>query len=178
MVRYRRNFVYGGTFFFTVTVADRRSSVLVEHAAALRNAFRVARAKRPFTIDAIVVLPDHLHTIMTLPQNDADFSGRWRQIKSLFTQEVVARGFTAERNRRGEYALWQRRFWEHTIRDDSDLSRHVDYIHYNPVKHGLVSRVSDWRYSSFHRYVQQGLLPPDWGGDVHEIGVSFGERIG
>jgi putative transposase len=177
MVRYRRNFVHGGTFFFTVTVADRRSSVLVEHAAALRNAFRVARTKRPFTIDAIVVLPDHLHTIMTLPQNDADFSGRWRQIKSLFTQEVVACGVTAERNRRGEYALWQRRFWEHTIRDDSDLSRHVDYIHYNPVKHGLVSRVSDWRYSSFHRYVQQGLLPPDWGGDVDEIGVSFGERV-
>ena len=177
MVRYRRNFVPGGTYFFTVTVADRRSSVLVEHVASLRHAFRTARSQRPFTIDAIVILPDHLHTVMTLPQDDADFSGRWRHIKSHFTQEVVARGFSAERNPRGEYGLWQRRFWEHTIRDEADFSRHVDYIHYNPVKHGLVSRVADWRHSSFHRYVQQGLLPQDWGGDISDSSASFGERI-
>jgi putative transposase len=116
--------------------------------------------------------------MMTLPQDDADFSGRWRRIKILFTQDVVARGFPAERNRRGEYALWQRRFWEHTIRDDADYSRHADYIHFNPVKHGLVSRVGDWPFSSFHRCVRQGLLPEDWAGDVDEAGTSFGERIG
>src|SRR5215471_13340911 len=110
MVRYRRNFVPGGTFFFTVTTEDRRSSILVEYIAMLRHAFRVTRAERPFTIDAIVILPDHLHAVMTLPPEDADFSGRWRRIKSLFSQHVVARGLPVARNHRGEYALWQRRF--------------------------------------------------------------------
>src|SRR2546430_6104586 len=121
MVRYRRNFVPGGTYFFTVTLADRTSSAIVDHAGALRTAFRITRAERPFTIDAIVILPDHLHAVMTLPPEDSDFSGRWRQIKSLFTRHVVARGLPVVRNQRGEYALWQRRFWEHTIRDEKDL---------------------------------------------------------
>jgi putative transposase len=176
MVRYRRNFVAGGTYFFTVTLADRRSSVLVEHVTALRAAFRTTRSERPFAIDAIVVLPDHLHTIMTLPPDDPDFSGRWRQIKSLFTRSVVAAGATINRNQKGEYELWQRRFWEHTVRDETDFARHVDYIHYNPVKHGLVSRACDWPHSSFHGYVRQGILPQDWGGDVNEGRADFGER--
>ena len=145
MVRYRRSRVAGGTFFFTVTIADRRSSLLIDHVASLRHAFRVARKERPFTIDAIVILRDHLHAIMTLPEDDADFPGRWRRIKGLFTRQVIAGGLPIARDDRGEYALWQRRFWEHAIRDESDLARHVDYIHYNPVKHGLVSRGSDPR---------------------------------
>jgi putative transposase len=175
MVAYRRNFVAGGTFFFTVTVADRGSSVLIDHIAPLRAAFRVARKERPFSIDAIVILPDHLHAMFTLPLDDSDFPGRWRRIKSLFTRQVVARGFSAERNDKGEYRLWQRRFWEHTIRDEADFERHADYIHYNPVKHGLVSQVVDWPYSSFHRYVRQGILPPDWGGNVVVPTNGFGE---
>ncbi len=177
MVRYRRNFIAGGTFFFTVTLADRRSTALVENVAALRHAFRVTRKERPFAIDAIVILPDHLHAIMTLPPQDPDFSGRWRRIKSLFTRQLLARGLPIERDTRGEYDLWQRRFWEHTLRDETDLARHVDYVHYNPVKHGLVRSVGDWPYSSFHRYVRQGWLPPDWAGTI-ELGTSFGERIG
>ena len=176
MVRYRRNLVPGGTFFFTVAVGDRRSRVLVEHIASLRHAFRTTRIEQPFTVDAIVILPDHLLVVMTLPVADSDFSGRWRRIKGLFTRYVVARGFTAERNQRGEYALWQRRFWEHTIRNESDFSRHVDYIHYNPVKHSIVSQAVDWPYSSFHRYVRQGLLPPDWGGVIDSASSGFGER--
>src|SRR5712691_10619517 len=111
MVLYRRNFVPGGTFFFTVTLADRRSCALVDHVARLRGAFRTTRSERPFTVDAVVILPDHLHAIMTLPPGDADFSGRWRRIKSLFTHEVVRGGVPVARNPRGEYALWQRRFW-------------------------------------------------------------------
>ena len=103
----------------------------------------------------MVVLPDHLHAVMTLPPDDADFSGRWRRIKSLFTRQILAQGQAIARDRRGEYGLWQKRFWEHTVRDELDLRRHVDYIH-NPVKHGLVKRVSDWPHSSFHRYVHQG----------------------
>jgi putative transposase len=176
MVHYRRNLARGGTFFFTVALADRRASALADNAAALREAFRVTRRERPFAIEAIVVLPEHLHVIMTLPQDDADFSGRWRRIKSWFTREIVRSGKAISRDRRGEYVLWQRRFWEHTVRDETDFARHVDYVHFNPVKHGLVSRVSDWPYSSFHRYVRSGVLPSDWGGVVRGGPArSFGE---
>lgn len=150
----------------------------MDHIDSLRLAFRIARSARPFTVDAIVVLPDHLHTIMTLPPEDSDFSGRWRRIKSAFTRDVISKGFAFKRDKRGEYELWQKRFWEHTIRDETDLARHVDYIHYNPIKHGLVSRVSDWPYSSFHRYVRQGLLPRDWAGVVQDSPGAFGERNG
>jgi len=105
MVRYRRNFVPGGAFFFTVTLNDRRSSALVDHVALLRAAFRKARTERPFVVDAIVVLPDHLHAIMTLPPDDSDFSDRWRRIKGIFTRSVVAAGVPISRDHRGEYTL-------------------------------------------------------------------------
>ncbi|HEX3504717.1 MAG TPA: transposase [Xanthobacteraceae bacterium] len=176
MVRYRRNFVPGGTFFFTATLADRRSRALVEYIGSLRRALRTTWRERPFSIDAAVVLPDHLHIIMTLPPDDADFSGRWKRFKGLFTRLAVAHGLASTRNQRGEYALWQRRFWEHTIRDETDFGRHIDYIHYNPVKHGLVSQVCDWPHSSFHRYVKLGVLPRDWGGNVVSD-LHFGERM-
>ncbi len=179
MVRYRRNFVAGGTFFFTVALADRRASTLVDQVHPLRAAFRLARRERPFAIDAIVVLPEHLHTVMTLPPDDADFSGRWRRIKSLFTRHMVRAGLAVTRDRRGEYALWQRRFWEHTVRDETDFGRHVDYIHYNPIKHGLVSQASDWPYSSLHAFVRRGVLQSDWAGTVEEAkGADFGEPSG
>ncbi len=126
MVRYRRNLVPGGTYFFTVTLADRTSSALVGHVSALRTAFRVARRERPFTVEAIVILPDHLHAIWTLPPGDCDFSGRWRRIKANFTRRLVAAGTPVKRHRNGEYALWQRRFWEHTIRNEIDFERHVN----------------------------------------------------
>jgi putative transposase len=176
MVRYRRNFVPGGTYFFTLTLVNRRSSVLVDHIDALRAAVRRARRERPFAIDAIVVLPDHLHAILTLPPDDADYPGRWRLIKTLFSKAVLAAGARVKRHPNHELALWQRRFWEHTIRNDDDLARHIDYIHFNPVKHGLVKRVPDWPHSSFHRYVREGLLPDDWAGDADNTGVDFGER--
>jgi putative transposase len=178
MVRYRRNFIPGGTYFFTVTLADRRSSALVDNVDALRVAFRITRRERPFTIDSIVILPDHLHTIWTLPSGDSDFSGRWRRIKAYFTHRLVAAGVPVKRPRNGEYALWQRRFWEHTIRNEIDFERHVDYVHFNPVKHKLVNRVREWPYSSFHAYVRRGLLPADWAGDVEEPTTDFGERKG
>jgi putative transposase len=175
MVRYRRNFLPGGTFFFTVTLDDRRSSALVDHVEKLRGAFRTTRAERPFTVDAIVVLPDHLHVIMTLPDDDADFSGRWKRIKSLFTHRLAASGASVARNDRGEFGLWQKRFWEHTIRDEADFERCADYIQYNPVKHGHVQSAADWPYSSLHRYVRAGILPADWGG-AGELYGNFGER--
>jgi putative transposase len=178
MVRYRRNFVPGGTYFLTVTLADRRARALIQHISALRAAFRKTRSERPFAIDAIVVLPDHLHVTMTLPPDDPDFSSRLQRIKGRFTRAVVGADTTIRRSPKGGYALWQSRFWEHTIRDEEDFSRHVDYIHFNPVKHGLVKRVCDWPYSSFHRYVRLGVLPEDWAGTVHEDGMGFGERRG
>ena len=176
MVRYRRNQVEGGTYFFTVTLVDRRSTVLVDYIDALRAAFRAARRERPFAVDAIVILPEHLHAILSLPPGDSEFSGRWRRIKGHFSSGMIAAGMPVKRHANGELALWQRRFWEHTIRGEDDFARHVDYIHYNPVKHGLVSRVRDWPHSSFHRYVRQGVLPEDWGGVVTEGGLDFGER--
>src|SRR5258707_13776660 len=178
MVRCRRNFVAGGTFFFTVTLAARASSALVDNVSALRMAFRIARHEHPFAIDAIVILPDHLHAIWTLPPGDSDFSGRWRRIKAHFTHRLVATGTSVKRHRNGEYALWQRRYWEHTIRNDEDFERHADYIHFNPVRHGSVSQARDWPYSSLHAYVRRGVLPPDWGGDVNDITMDVGEREG
>jgi putative transposase len=177
MTAYRRNFIPGGSFFFTVNLADRRLSLLTKHVEALRMAFREIRRHHPFTIDAIVVLPDHLHTIWTLPDSDADFATRWRLIKSTFSRSIpVGEHISASRADRGERNVWQRRYWEHSIRDENDFARHVDYIHINPVKHGLVSRVGNWPHSSFHRMVELGIYPEDWAGDAADGAGDFGER--
>jgi putative transposase len=176
MVRYRRNVVAGGAFFFTVTLADRRSTLLVDRIQALRAAFRVTRRDRPFAIDAVVILPDHLHAILTLPADDADFSARWRRIKGHFSTALIDAGAVLKRHSNGDLALWQWRFWEHTIRDETDFMRHVDYIHFNPVKRGLVARVRDWPHSSFHRYVREGIVPDDWAGDAGTGRGKYGER--
>jgi putative transposase len=128
MVGYRRNRVAGGVYFFTLALADRRSAALVNNIVALREAFRVARQERPFVTEAIVILPDHLHAILTLPQGDADYSGRWRRIKGHFSSALLTAGMPIRRYRNGELALWQRRYWEHTIRDEADFARHVDYM--------------------------------------------------
>jgi putative transposase len=176
MVRYRRSRIPGGTYFFTVTLADRQSTRLVEQIVALRNAFRTTKAIAPFTLDAIVVLPEHLHAILTLPDDDADYPNRWRRIKSYFTSEIVAHNAHLVPDANGEYKLWQRRYWEHTIRDEDDFAQHVDYIHFNPVKHGLVARVADWPYSSFHRAVRHGKRPLDWAGTVTAEMQGYGER--
>lgn len=176
MVDYRRNYLPGGSFFFTVNLQDRQSTFLTDHIDLLREAFRTVRSQQPFSITAIVILPEHLHTIWELPPEDDNFSSRWRVIKSLFTRSLVKRGVEISKNKKGEYSLWQRRFWEHTIRDENDLQRHVDYIHYNPVKHGWAARVKEWEYSSFHRYVKLGWINEDWGSDLpDESDLSFGE---
>jgi len=175
MVFYRRNLVPGGTYFFTVPLADRRSDWLVCYVNLLRQAFRLARRKRPFKIDAVVVLPDHMHCIWTLPPGDVDYSHRWRLIKGTFSRALVDENRSVKRNAKGGYNVWQRRFWEHTVRDEQDLQAHMDYIHYNPVKHGFVTRVCGWPYSSFHRFVRLGWLTAEWAGDPNLLDGSTGE---
>src|SRR5215813_13364433 len=167
MPNYRRAFVAGGCWFFTANLLDRRSHLLTDEADSLRDAVRWTRQRFPFHIDAMVVLPDHIHTVWTLPPDDADFSLRWRWVKARFSRAIPKQErLSRVRQARGERGIWQRRFWEHLIRDDSDYARHVEYCYINPVKHALVSRVRDWPYSSFHRDVQAGLFPEDWAGDV------------
>jgi len=178
MPNYRRNRVSGGTYFFTVNLLDRHSDLLVREIDALREAVRQARLQHPFHIDAWVVLPDHMHCIWTLPDGDADFSKRWQMIKTSFSKSLpaVERVSTA-RARRGERGVWQRRFWEHTIRDERDYAAHMDYVHFNPVKHGHAGTVADWPYSSFRRCVEHGLYPREWlARNVDADPSAFGER--
>jgi putative transposase len=162
MSHYRRANDPGGCYFFTV-VTYRRQSFLTDDLArgCLRHAWRTVRERRPFELVALCLLPDHLHCIWRLPPDDADFSTRWASIKGVFTREYLRRGgLDAIRNashiHRREAALWQRRFWEHKIRDEVDLARHINYIHFNPVKHGLVTDPADWAWSTYHRYVREG----------------------
>jgi len=164
-MQYRRNYVKGGTYFFTVNLLDRNKSLLVEHIDLLRESIRFVKSQRPFYIDAWVVLPDHLHAVLTLPDDDVDYSSRWREIKKRFSKSLPKTEFlTQTRKRKNERGIWQRRFWEHTIRDDNDYWHHVNYVHFNPLKHGLVSQIADWPYSSFHRAVKQGIYTNNWCG--------------
>ena len=151
MVNYRRNKVPGGTYFFTVTLANRQSSLLTEHIHLLGEAMREVRTRHPFETVAIVVLPEHLHAIWRLPEGDAGYSMRWRLIKALFTRKLSSAGVWLPVRKKGERRVWARRFWERTILDDSDLQQHVDYIHFNPVKHGWVEHPEAWCHSSCHR---------------------------
>jgi len=177
MTRYRRAFVAGGSYFFTVNLADRRSALLIRHIDLLRRAFRDTRQRHPFSIEAIVILPDRLHAIWTLPNGDADFPLRWRLVKSAFSRGISSgEPVSSSRSRKRERGIWQRRYWEHAIRDVNDFERHLDYIHFNPVKHGYVAWVKDWPYSSFHRMVRLGTYPDDWAGDSGDAVSGFGER--
>ena len=165
MRTYTRLYTPGACYFFTLTLARRGDNdLLVRWIGALREAVAVTRRDHPFDIDAMVVLPDHLHALWQLPDGDADFSTRWRLIKARFARAVPRHErIPPSQVRRGERAVWQRRFWEHRVRDERDWQRHVHYIHFNPVKHGLVGRAVEWPYSSFHRYVRAGCYDPDWG---------------
>ena len=176
MTAYRRAYSPGATWFFTVALAERRGNrLLVERVDALRSAFRDVQMRHPFRIDAIVILPEHLHCVWTLPLGDTDFSTRWSRIKAGFSRSVpVGERLSSSRAKRGERGIWQRRFWEHLIRNEEDFARHVDYIHWNPVKHQHAAQLADWPHSSFHRYVKDGVLPADWG-VASEVAGTFGE---
>ena len=176
MPSYRRHRVEGGCYFFTVNLHDRRSDLLVAEIDALRRAVRAARARHPFHIDAWVVLPDHMHCLWTLPPGDCDFPVRWRTIKALFSRSVPRPEHrSASLVRKREAGVWQRRYWEHAIRDDRDYAMHMDYIHFNPVKHGLAARPADGPFSSFAACVTRGLYPNDWAIEGPQL-ADIGER--
>jgi len=164
MSNYRRHYHAGGMYFFTVNLLQRHENdLLIRHIDDLRQAIRTVKAKHPFDILAWVVLPEHMHCIWQLPPDDDNFSTRWRLIKINFSKAIDSgERRSASRIRRGERGIWQRRYWEHLIRDELDLRRHMDYIHYNPVKHGLVVSVQDWEYSTFHHWVDKGIYSIDW----------------
>ncbi|OAI19845.1 transposase [Methylomonas koyamae] len=166
-MQYRRIYHPGACYFFTL-VTHRRYPWFAEPEALeqLRKAIRQEKARRAFAINAFVVMPDHLHAVWTLPDGDSDYSIRWRNIKRAFTASIADSQrpvVSASRQHKNEQGIWQRRFWEHKIRDERDFIQHIDYIHYNPVKHGLVARPVDWPFSSLHRYIRQGVLPANWG---------------
>jgi putative transposase len=156
MPDYRRLYVPGGTYFFTVALQDRRSRLLTEEIDRLRAAYRKVARQRPFETVAICILPDHLHSVWTLPEDDADFPTRWRLIKTAFTKSLPPSRDPAAGRRTGERGIWQRRFWEHFVRDETDLEACVNYVHWNPVKHGLVANVEDWPHSTWRRFHSAG----------------------
>jgi putative transposase len=177
MSNYRRAFAPGGTFFFTVVTYRRQPWLIDADArAALREAFARCRETRPFVIDAWVLLPNHMHTVWTLPTDDANFSMRWAQIKRtvsvLLADRKRVEWMNDSKRAHRESTMWQRRYYEHTIRDDVDFARCVDYAHANPFKHALVQRVADWPWSTFHRDVKAGIYSRDWMGDATQ---DFGE---
>ena len=163
-MQYRRANAKGATYFFTVNLADRSKSLLVDNCQLLKEAIRIVKHRHPFHIDALVVMPEHLHAIWTLPPDDSDFSNRWRLIKSGFSRQIPKNEYRSDsRKTKAERGIWQRRFWEHQIKDQQDYNQHVDYIHYNPVKHGYVAKPSDWQHSSIHKFIQNRIIDENWG---------------
>ena len=168
MQYYRRRHMAGGAFFFAVVAYDRKPILCTDKARGiLRDAITECRRDYPFVIEAFVLLPDHIHCIWRLPLGDSDYSIRWNMIKRFFTREWIKHGgpegvVSASRARHGHRGVWQRRFWEHTIRDEVDYHHHLNYIHYNPVKHGYAACPHAWPYSSFDRWARRGFHAPHW----------------
>ena len=173
---YRRAKIKGGSYFLTLNLMDRKQDLLTQHIDLLRQSIRKVKQSHPFHIDAIVVLPDHIHILMTLPADDYDYSKRIMLLKSAFSRQLPkTESISRSRSSKAERGIWQRRFWEHFIRDEKDYINHVNYIHYNPVKHGYVARPVDWLYSSIHSYIRNGVLKSNWGSNQPIMPGSFGE---
>jgi putative transposase len=158
----------GWDVFLTITLRDRSAELLTRYVDCLRDAYATAQRRRPFETVAVCVLPDHFHVVWALPEGDADYSSRVSHLKGRFVRLIEERGFVVERNAEGDEVtnVWQSRFWEHTVRDERDLQNHVDYVHFNPVKHKFATCASDWPHSSIHRYIKRGEMAVDWASDV------------
>lgn len=175
-MQYTRILLPGATYFFTFNLANRKSNLLIHHIDDLRFAFKRVQRRHSFFLDAISILPDHIHMIMTLPANDTNYSKRIKLIKAAFSWQIKAdEEISKSRQIKRERGIWQRRFWEHAIRDAIDYEHHINYIHYNPVKHGYVKNPADWPYSSIHRFIRNGDLSPQWGCLDEFTKTGFGE---
>ena len=177
-MRYRRVKITGGTYFFTLNLAERKKTLLIDHIDILRHIVNKVKQRHPFKRDAMVILPDHLHAMITLPNGDNDYATRWMLIKQGFSRQIPkTEKINKSRKTRSERGIWQRRYWEHLIRDEYDYEKHVDYIHYNPVKHGYVKQAVEWKYSTIHRYINEGILHPCWGYTGEDSNEAFyGEK--
>ncbi|OQK16487.1 transposase [Methyloprofundus sedimenti] len=179
-MQYHRVYIKGACYFFTLVTEKRRPIFKDEKQInILRESFKKVMKKYPFTINAIVVLPDHLHCIWTLPEGDHDYSTRWRLIKTGFSKNCDKTNINQPnqaRIRKKQQAIWQHRFWEHMIRNEQDYHEHIDYIHYNPVKHGYTNKAVDWPYSSLHQYIKDGIIPKNWGVSGIEIPNEIGKE--
>ena len=176
-MQYRRSNTAGGTYFFTVNLADRNSGMLVRNIDLLREVMGYVKSAHPFAVLAMVVLPEHLHALWRLPASDSDYPMRWSLIKAGFSRRLdKGERIRASRVAKRERGIWQRRYWEHQIRDETDLARHVEYIHYNPVKHGWVTRPVDWPHSTLHGHIDREMVTADWGGGMGDDTGAYGER--
>ena len=183
MPNYVRAKFEGGYYFFTVVAYHRAKLFSTELArSCLKQAIHKTQERLAYESVAFCLLPEHLHCVWKLPEGDANFSKRWSSIKGHFSREYLRSGgqqgqVPASRKRKGEACIWQRRFWEHRIRDEKDLQRHVDYIYYNPVKHGLVQQVEDWPWSTYHRFVKKGFYGRmnDFNKIINVSVTNFGE---
>jgi len=177
-MQYRRANIKGASYFFTVNLANRKSTLLVDKIDALRQSIQTVKQRHSFKIDAMVVMPDHLHALITLPVGDNDYATRWKLIKAGFSRKIPkGEHVNPSRASKRERGIWQRRYWEHLIRDDNDYQAHINYIHYNPVKHGYVQQAVKWPYSSIHRYIKKGDISKNWGGgDKEKDKDRWGER--
>lgn len=177
MTSYKRNKTQGGMYFFTLVLSQRHNTnLLIDHFDLLKSSIKKVKSKCPFLLPAIVVLPDHLHMVMLLPKGDDDYAMRIRLIKTYFSRALdVAESISNSMSRKKEKGIWQRRFWEYLIRDEDDLHRHIDYIHYNPVKHCYCKKADEWPYSTFQKYVKRGVYSRDWACDVIDETLLVGE---
>ena len=175
-MRYIRTIIPGATYFFTLNLQDRSSNLLITHIDVLRNSFKRVQANHPFYVDAIVILPEHWHMLITLPEGDVDYAKRLSLIKANFSRRIeLNESISKSRQKKRERGIWQRRYWEHAIRNFSDYEHHVNYIHFNPVKHGYVKRPADWEHSSIHRYIRQDKLDYSWACNDDFNRSKFGE---
>jgi putative transposase len=174
---YIRNYTAGACYFLTLNLEQRiNNPVLIDNINLLRSAFKQVKKKHPFKINAIVVLPDHIHLLITLPEASSDYTNIIRTLKAYFSKHLAKAEYISDvRSKRNERGIWQRRFWEHTIKDQRDFNNHMDYIHWNPVKHGYVNKVKDWPHSSFHQCVENGFYAIDWCGDAEMNKLDIGE---
>ena len=179
MPDYRRLFIAGGTYFFTVNLLERKQRLLTDNIVELRSAIARTKRRHPFRVEALVILPDHLHAILTLPPGDSNFPTRWRLIKTRFARSLPkVERLSSVRAAKGERGIWQRRFWEHCIRDERDFAQHVRYCYFNPVKHGYVARIEDWRHSTYHRDIRIGRFEQDFDFSRLDIAETDGREFG